>query len=584
MKKLFTLLFAILNFTSFAQEEIEYQRCATQEYHKMQMARLANSNQKWANQRIENVTFSGIITIPVVVHVIHNRADGAIGGSKNSNITDEQIFSQIKVLNEDFRKKTGTNGFNFNSVGADVEMEFALAQIDPNCNPTSGITRHYSTTKQFDPHDNSVKSFSAWPADQYLNIWVCSTTNLILGLAQYPNYSNLAGLSEVGGDFATDGIIVRNTAFGSKTGTSNSGSYSYGRTTTHEIGHWLGLLHTWGDANCGTDYCRDTPYERDKNVSVCNTVISDCDSSFGQKVMIENYLDYSPDICMNIFTQDQKARMWQTMTTSPDRSNILTYIKNGVNEKTIAPSEVSFPFFQNFENSTQNIAEVSANCEGINAAFRKANSSVSGYFFHSDWVNNVQSSNYTLSFDYASVAQITDTLFIYGYTGCQTGKFIIASFTGNNLITSSNSVSNFIPQCDEWKSKSLSFTVPYPYFDLQFETNNTLNNNIYVDNISMKQYGFIPNLQSRILGNPAAKVLAGYDIENQKITLEVLFSSTSNVDFEVIDMLGKKVNIDTFTQVNPGIFEISVSNLATGMYIIKTKVNGQVVVAKVLVI
>lgn len=555
------------------------------QYQDKQRARLGSFRQASTFKTTETVSFSGIITIPVVVHVVHNTKDSTIGGSKNANITFEQISSQIKVLNEDYRRKKGTSGYNTNAVGADVEIEFALAQIDPNCRPTSGITRHYDAAPSFDPFTNNVKRFDPWPANDYLNIWVCNVANNTLGVAQFPNFTGLQGIDNVNGDDATDGIIVKHTAFGSRTGTaSNSKSfYTYGRTATHEIGHWLGLIHTWGNSSCGTDFCADTPQAEDGNLGGdCRQVNSFC-NNISSIAMIENYLDYSPDICMNIFTQDQKTRMWQTMTTSPTRANILKSIRNGINQKTVAPPMAELPILENFESKTNDVAERSANCQGYKAAILREATANTGYFYHSNWVNNVQKASYKLAFDYAYPAG-EDTLLVYGYLGCKESKYLVASLTGKNLQTSGSSANKFAPECEEWKSFNLSFTVPHDYFDIQIETNKILKKNMYVDNIEISQFGFTPKLQSRLGGSYVNRVLAGYSIDNQKITVEVLFSKSSNVTFELIDVLGKKIWIESFSEALPGIFEIPVSGLASGIYMVKTKVDNEIVVAKVLVI
>jgi len=271
-----------------------------------------------------------LIRIPVVVHVVHNNAAGTIGGAGNGNISDAQVLSQIRVLNEDYRRMPGTNGFNTNPVGADMEIEFALATRDPNGNPTTGITRTYSKKADFDVFSDAatLANLVSWPTDRYLNIWVVTLgAGGYLGIAQYPSAEGIPGLDLSESELAaTDGLIIDHRAFGSNTGTASTGIYKDGRTATHEIGHWLGLIHTWGDAVCGDDYCADTPpTERANRSRTCTELFSTC-NGVRTRNMIENYLDYSPDLCMNVFTNDQKRRVRAALEASPRRRRLVNSV------------------------------------------------------------------------------------------------------------------------------------------------------------------------------------------------------------------------------------------------------------------
>lgn len=271
-----------------------------------------------------NATETTII-IPVVIHVIHNTRSGYVGGASNGNISDEQILSQLEVLNEDYRRKEGTNGFNTNPVGADVNIEFHLATLDPNGNPTTGIVRVFDEQASFDINtdDQKLKAISYWPSNRYLNIWVTSLKNKYLGYAQFPDVNDVPGLSPIGGLEKTDGVVINHTNFGRRTGTVTSKVYGDGRTTTHEVAHWLGLLHTWGDDDCGNDYCEDTPEASGpNNTTSCTDLFSTC-SGTEIRNMIENFLDYSPDLCMNVFTQNQKERIRLVMEVSPRRAELV---------------------------------------------------------------------------------------------------------------------------------------------------------------------------------------------------------------------------------------------------------------------
>ncbi len=275
----------------------------------------------------------GIIYIPVVVHVIHN---GDAYGT-NENITDEQVQSQITVMTQDFRRMAGTPGFNTNPVGADVQIEFVLAKVDPNGNPTNGINRvnlcqaSWSTSAI----NSTVKPQTIWDPTLYMNMWSVNFTNgSLLGYAQFPDGSGLAGLDPIGGSANTDGVVAGYRFFGSSTLAAGnySAPFDKGRTMTHEVGHFLGLFHTFQDG-CGTgnnytsgDRCADTPAVATSNDG-CPTGMNSCASIAGND-MIENYMDYTDDSCMNIFTNDQKTRMVTVMNNSPRRSTLKTSTKD----------------------------------------------------------------------------------------------------------------------------------------------------------------------------------------------------------------------------------------------------------------
>ncbi|MCY7351426.1 MAG: T9SS type A sorting domain-containing protein [Cytophagaceae bacterium] len=331
----------LLLFLTFAAEAQD--RCATAKFDSVLNTRVAGwqrsrqrlealVQQKLAQQPIISLerarAEATLLRIPVVVHVVHNNAAGVIGGPDKGNISEQQILSQIQVLNEDYRRLPGTNGFNTNPVGADMEIEFFLATLDPAGNPTNGITRHYSPRTDFDVFDDdqTLADIVSWPSDRYLNIWVVTfSSSGYLGIAQYPAAEGIAGLDTTDADrVSTDGVIIDHRSFGSNTGTTVSGSYKDGRTATHEIGHWLGLIHTWGDSFCGDDFCADIPVtERPNRTRNCTEMFSNCNGTRTRN-MIENYLDYSPDLCMNTFTEDQKRRVRAVLTASPRRRRLVS--------------------------------------------------------------------------------------------------------------------------------------------------------------------------------------------------------------------------------------------------------------------
>lgn len=318
-----------------------YIKCASNEYEQYlreQNPKMETREQfeNWMAQKIEEQKAmsqtGGIIYIPVVVHVIHNGDAYGV----NENITDEQVQSQITVMTNDFRRKVGTPGYNTNPVGADTQIEFVLAKVDPNGNPTNGINRVNLCQDSWSTNDiNSiVKPATIWDPTLYMNMWsVNFTDSTLLGYAQFPSSSGLAGLNASGGAANTDGVVANYTTFGSRllvpSGNYAGTQYDEGRTMTHEVGHFLGLRHLWGDGDCtASDYCNDTPscdadYYSGEGTGGC-TSPTQCT----EPRQTENYMDYSDDSCMNIYTADQKTRITTVMNNSPRRSTLKTSQKD----------------------------------------------------------------------------------------------------------------------------------------------------------------------------------------------------------------------------------------------------------------
>jgi hypothetical protein len=235
-------------------------------------------------------------TIPVIVHVVYN--------DKSENISVAQIKSQIARLNLDYRAKNPDRTKTpsaWSGLVTDAMVQFALAKKDPNGKATRGITRTGTTETSF-TDDDKVKSSAtggadAWPSDKYLNLWVCTLAGGLLGYAQFP-----------GGPSKTDGVVILNTAFGTK-GTAKA-PFNLGRTATHEIGHWLNLHHIWGDtSHCeGTDFVSDTPNAKLPNYGKPKFPHTTC-SNGPNGDMFMNYMDYVDDAAMFMFTTQQVARM-----------------------------------------------------------------------------------------------------------------------------------------------------------------------------------------------------------------------------------------------------------------------------------
>ena len=299
-------------------------RLSTSEFEQWITPKIAIEKERRKNAP-KGSRINAVITIPVVVHVIHN---GDLIGT-DENIFDEQVISQIRVLNEDFRKKSGTTGFNSNPVGADAEIEFVLAKRDPSGVLTNGIDRVDLGRASWltDEIETTVKPLTIWNPDKYFNIWVVKfATNTLLGYAQFPSNSSLSGINANEGPANTDGVVVGYKFFGSSSyfpAGTYAAPYDKGRTASHEVGHWIGLRHIWGDGDCSVDdFCLDTPNAGQANYG-CPAGVDSCPASAGLD-MVENYMDYTNDGCMNIFTADQKNRMITVMNNSIRRVSLKT--------------------------------------------------------------------------------------------------------------------------------------------------------------------------------------------------------------------------------------------------------------------
>jgi Pregnancy-associated plasma protein-A len=288
---------------------IHYQLLATDLTYASNRRNIENRSLEYARSGVEVAT-ANLKTIPIVIHVVHNPANNA------ENISEAQINSQIDVLNLDFRKKNSDIAAVpsvFKALAADARIEFVLATTDPLGQATNGITRTVTTAAGFGG-DDRVKSAATggadpWPSDRYLNIWVCRLNGGLLGYAQFP-----------GGSAATDGVVITHTGFGTN-GTA-APPFNLGRTATHEIGHWLNLRHIWGDDGdgCnGSDFVEDTPNQASDNTGVPTFPHVTCDNGPNGD-MYMNYMDYTDDVGMFMFTTGQVLRMQATLNN--ERSSL----------------------------------------------------------------------------------------------------------------------------------------------------------------------------------------------------------------------------------------------------------------------
>jgi len=602
IKRILILILGISTILLNAQE-----RCATETYssilkekypeYKTARSKVNTQTENWTNNHPNN-SQKTIITVPVVVHVVWN--------TNAENISDAQIFSQMDVLNKDFRR-TNIDVINTPSVwqgiAADCEIDFCLATTDPNGAATTGITRTQTSQTSFSINGSGMKSNSSggidpWNQDDYLNIWVCDLSGGILGYATPPsNFNN-----------PEDGVVIGYKYFGT-IGTVQS-PYHKGRTSTHEVGHWLNLDHIWGNGgNCGNDNVSDTPTQQEENYSCpsfphnansCNTTNPDGD-------MFMNYMDYTNDACMNLFTAGQKTRMIAAINQY--RDNLLSHnlcsgiapnpswnCINGVcndpgngngtysNYNTCVSSCVCIgnapPLNESFQSGSLSNGWSIENPDGdatweiTNLAGYNSTSSI--YINNADYSANGQyddlilpimnfsnSSTINLTFDYAyslwtdpTAAQTwSDTLIILISPDCGLTWTNIWEKAGANLVTTTpiyNAFSWTPSNNNDWNSENINLN-NYINLDgviMKFRNINQYENNLFLDNINIDtETTTINEINEQLIlyPNPA----------NKYIHVE------ANSSKDIYNVFGEKL-ISTTDK------KIDISTLTNGLYIIKT--------------
>jgi hypothetical protein len=234
----------------------------------------------------------GVVTIPVYVHVVYSNS--------NENISDAQINSQMAVLNDDFRRTNNDANQTpslFAPIAADTEIQFSLA----------GTFRYANSRTSWGTNDLVKSTYPPVTPATHMNIWVCNIGGGILGYAQFP-----------GGNASTDGIVVSPQYFGT-TGYV-AAPFDGGRTTTHEVGHYLNLRHIWGDGRCNRDdFVSDTPKSDRPNYGCPSFPTTHCRSTD----MTMNYMDYTNDDCMNMFSEGQKTRMRGVLVPGGARASLV---------------------------------------------------------------------------------------------------------------------------------------------------------------------------------------------------------------------------------------------------------------------
>lgn len=518
-------------------------------------------------------------TIPVVFHVIY----------KNSaqNIPEDKIYSQLSILNEDYQslnKDTINIPEEFKNVQGKMKIQFCLATRDALGRVSSGINRISTTRPGFDINsnydDSYLKGLSYWPSDQYLNIWVVDIIDNYLGYSTFPTTSSLSDLNYAV-PASLDGVVLSYKAVGNN---PNSTSYNKGRSATHEIGHWLGLYHNWGDAPCGDDLVDDTPLQDSSNLSMRpnNCVHYSYCKGLVQLDMANNYMDYSPDACMNMFTRGQCARVSTVMTTAPRRMALKNSL--GCFEPV---SFASIPRKENFDSGTLSPADTAGNSktrlrwELVNSGRNKyhlkcantSNNNGDSIFYTTPYLDFTPIDNPVLEIDLSAFANErgrTDSV-VFSFSPNERQVFKIKSLYGSSLTTLR--AGSVLPD-SSWRTFRIDLRQLAKRYIAQIKITFYSKgiSDIRLDNIRL--YNNLNQHEIKLYPQPA----------REKITAAIAQDEYDSMTFEIINALGKVMR--TWTVAKDKLEEeIPLLNLSVGLYFLRTTFleSNQIRVAKFVV-
>ncbi len=585
--------------------------CLTDQIHQQailknpEIIRYENAANKLANEQTNTIPLfktGAIYFIPVVFHIIHQ--------SGTENISQAQIMDELRILNEDYRKlgRDASDSLSTNPLAADMQIEFRLAQYDPNGKKSDGINRIASTLTV--NADNSVKSLSYWDSNRYLNIWVVNSINntaagqlgTVLGYAQFP-WDRVSYPT-------TDGIIVR----ADQIGTVGIGQTSQaGRTLTHEIGHWLGLYHPFQDgcvggtsSNCSTqgDKVCDTPPVSSPSFG-CPTNQNSCSNdSPNLPDLVKDYMDYADGTCMNLYTYGQKNRVFSiSFTGSASNYNRVTaasannLVSAGIgatgNYLSVSASTKKAPYTYGFESSgslatdgwiLNNFNNPTNGWQIKSTAFQSGsscimlpnltNASNTRDGFQSPEIDLTTIATPFLNF-YCAYAQTNpssnDILNVYISDTFGIDEKLLWTSNGGSLSNGALQYpSAYIPNSSQWKPITISLS-SYKYFTharVRYEFQNRRGNNIYIDNFSISN--------TPLSGiDEAKKLLYKFSLYpnplNSMATISYELQQNDKVKILLYDMMGREVMIVEDAQMESGLHTLTINkgNLNSGMYFIR---------------
>jgi hypothetical protein len=540
----------------------------------------------------------------VVFHVIHKYG--------LENISQTQLNDAIRIMNEDFRKTPGTNGGNSTDpLAVDMEIEFRLAQFDPNGLPTNGVNRIYNLGT--DDARDAQKSLSYWDARKYFNVWVVNTINnisgtpgsIVLGYAQFP--------FQINSNTSTDGILVRADQMGV---IENVDVSQAGRTVTHEAGHWVGLYHPFQGgcvggttASCASqgDQVCDTPPVSTATTG-CPTNRNSCTNDVPEKPdLVKNYMDYADGNCMNMYTTGQKSRVNSILPSY--RANIYstTNISNaGLNAdgtyKTLTPSTTKAPYSYKFNDGNLNGSGWNLEnymCPGdsgwqYNSSVGVAGNGCMASMNIKNWRTNIRNAFTspsvdismlnapTVSFFVAYAKRTTasgDRLKIYVSNSHGRSEILIRTIMATELATGEVSTSSFVPSSSEWKRFSIDLSAYKAYTNckFRFELQSLRGNNLYIDDFSISEPTGVSEylkkeMNFNLFPNPSST----------KSTISFHNGVKQAVEMNLIDLQGKKCMAIVSQEFEEGEHstEIDVSVLESGIYLVQVKTERGIFVHK----
>jgi hypothetical protein len=614
LKKLLSLVAVGMLATQLPAQQ--FVPCATDEYME-QLRNMHPESRQYEHdfnesisilQQVQSITQNKrgkVLYVPVVFHIIHQNG--------LENITQAQIMDQLRIVNEDFRKKQGTNGFSTDPLAADMEIEFRLAQYDPNGNKHDGINRVFSTLTT--SANENVKALSFWDSRRYLNVWIVSSISLntglpgtVLGFAQLPTQLNFAP--------TTDGIVMR----ADQVGVIGLGQVSQaGRTFTHEVGHWLNLFHPF-QSGCGSgsittlncastgDFVCDTPPVKEANYG-CNTNANSCINDIPDLPdLIRNYMDYSNGTCMNMFTQGQKIRVNAAL---PLRSQIFGIADNnftqnlnyaGIDVTTGGYSEVpaagiKAPYFYGFEGNSllfdgwkiNNFNNPSNGFAVSSIARLQGSSSISMLNFDNPTgllnardgfqspeidLTTVASPYLTFYYAYAQRSFATNDQFVVRISnnfGME--EAVLFDKLGSALASAPTTAESFVPDDNQWEKVSVDLSA-YKHFRnarVRFEFINRRGNNVFVDNFFITDGP--TSVAERLKSNMKFTAYPNPAKDATEISFEL--ERTQHVTITLVDLVGKEMIHISNGQINAGThqYKVSTVGLPKGMYLIRVSAD-----------